>query len=248
MILLILEIVITIFLTEEAGALYPHKFLFRYLFALGIPFIILFFSNKENDAFCKKSFISVYLIIGVYMIVYYFLLKSSGTTAIMDSHINVLIENIIRILGKYMGMIIGVLFLIFSIVWIGLLQKGKVRQKFSIISSVSMLILLLFNFWQHPYYSNMICEGKANKKDFMLLGNYLGEEERKIYYLNDELENYALFYGYIAQDYQWINPDEISLVENDDVIVIKKGAISIPDEFKKVDLNTSNIEVWERKQ
>ena len=166
----------------------------------------------------------------------------------MDSHINVLIENIIRILGKYMGMIIGILFLIFSIVWIGLLQKGKVRQKFSIISSVSMLILLLFNFWQHPYYSNMICEGKANKKDFMLLGNYLGEEDRKIYYLNDELDNYALFYGYIAQDYQWINPDEISLVENDDVIVIKKGAISIPDEFKKVDLNTSNIEVWERKQ
>jgi len=94
----------------------------------------------------------------------------------------------------------------------------------------------------------MICEGKANKKDFMLLGNYLGEEDRKIYYLNDELDNYALFYGYIAQDYQWINPDEISLVENDDVIVIKKGAISIPDEFKKVDLNTSNIEVWERKQ
>lgn len=248
LIFLILEIVITIFLTEEAGALYPHKFLFRYLFALGIPFIILFFSNKENDAFCKKSFISVYLIIGVYMIVYYFLLKSSGTTAIMDSHINVLIENIIRILGKYMGMIIGILFLIFSIVWIGLLQKGKGRQKFSIISSVSMLILLLFNFWQHPYYSNMICEGKANKKDFMLLGNYLGEEDRKIYYLNDELDNYALFYGYIAQDYQWINPDEISLVENDDVIVIKKGAISIPDEFKKVDLNTSNIEVWERKQ
>lgn len=248
LILLILEIVITIFLTEEAGALYPHKFLFRYLFALGIPFIILFFSNKENDAFCKKGLISIYLIIGVYMVVYYSLLKSSGTTAIMDSHVNVFIENIIRILGEYMGMIIGGLFSIFSLFWIVLLQKGKVRQKYCIISSVSVLILLIFNFWQHPYYSNVICEGNANKNDFILLGNYLGEEERKIFYLNDNLDNYALFYGYTAQDYQWINPDEINLVENDDVIVIKKGAISIPDEFKKVELNTSNIEVWERKQ
>lgn len=248
LILLILEIVITIFLTEEAGELYPHKFLFRYLFALGIPFIILFFSNKENDVFSKKSFISVYLIIGIYMVVYYSLLKSSGTTAIMDSHINVLIENIVRILGEYMGMIIGGLFLIFSLVWIALLQKGKVRQKFCIILSVSVLILLIFNFWQHPYYSNVICEGNANKNDFILLGNYLGEEERKIFYLNDNLDNYALFYGYTALDYQWINPDEINLVENDDVIVIKKGAISIPDEFEKVELNTSNIEVWERKQ
>ena len=247
LILLILEIVITIFLTEEAGALYPHKFLFRYLFALGIPFIILFFSNEENDAFCKKSYISVYLIIGVYMIIYYSLLKNSGTTAIMDSHINVLIENIIRILGEYMGMIIGGLFLIFSLFWIVLLQKGKVRQKFCMISSVSALILLLFNFWQHPYYSNVIGEGKINKNDFILFGNYLGEEERKIYYLNDELDNYALFYGYIAQDYQWIKLDEINLVEREDVVVSRRGTINIPDEFKKVELNISNIEVWERK-
>jgi len=165
----------------------------------------------------------------------------------MDSHINVLIENIIRILGEYMGMIIGGLFLIFSLFWIVLLQKGKVRQKFCMISSVSALILLLFNFWQHPYYSNVIGEGKINKNDFILFGNYLGEEERKIYYLNDELDNYALFYGYIAQDYQWIKLDEINLVEREDVVVSRRGTINIPDEFKKVELNISNIEVWERK-
>ena len=75
----------------------------------------------------------------------------------------------------------------------------------------------------------------------------MGEEERKIYYLNDELDNYALFYGYIAQDYQWIKLDEINLVEREDVVVSRRGTINIPDEFKKVELNISNIEVWERK-
>lgn len=59
------------------------------------------------------------------MIVYYFLLKSSGTTAIMDSHINVLIENIIRILGKYMGMIIGVLFFDFFYCLDWFITKGE---------------------------------------------------------------------------------------------------------------------------
>ena len=41
--------------------------------------------------------------------------------------------------------------------------------------------------------------------------------------------------------------DEINLVEREDVVVSRRGTINIPDEFKKVELNISNIEVWERK-
>lgn len=96
-----LEIVGTIFLTEESGNLYPHKYLFRYFFGFGIPYIILFLKQEENDSISGKKLFPIYLLVSCYMIGYYFVLGDGGRTAIMDSHINVLIENMIRIEGKW---------------------------------------------------------------------------------------------------------------------------------------------------
>ena len=55
-----LEIVGTIFLTEESGNLYPHKYLFRYFFSFGIPYIILFW--KKMTLYQEKNyFLSTFL-------------------------------------------------------------------------------------------------------------------------------------------------------------------------------------------
>ena len=242
--LMTLEIVGTIFLTEEAGNLYPHKYLFRYFFGFGIPYIILFLKQEENDAVVVKKLFPVYLLVSCYMIGYYFILRDSGSTAIMDSHINVLIENMIRIAGKWAGVLVSCCFLVFSVIWTMFLKKKRIRKKFLTISAICMVLFLLLNSWQQPYYSNVISGGKENKADFIALGNYLGEERREVYYLGEELDEYALFYGYIAQDYRWVKPEEMDEISSGSIVVLEKGSQQLPTGYEKVNLGCEQIEVW----
>lgn len=242
-----LEIVGTIFLTEESGNLYPHKYLFRYFFGFGIPYIILFLKQEENDSISGKKLFPIYLLVSCYMIGYYFVLGDGGRTAIMDSHINVLIENMIRIAGRQMGILVSICFLFFSVLWMIFLKKKKIRKKFLIISVTGMVAFLLLNCWQQPYYSNVISGGNENKADFIALGNYLGEERREIYYLGEELDEYALFYGYIAQDYKWVRPEEMDGISPGGIVVLKKGSQQLSAGYERVNLGCEQIEIWEKR-
>lgn len=242
-----LEIVGTIFLTEESGNLYPHKYLFRYFFGFGIPYIILFLKQEENDPISGKKLFPIYLLVSCYMIGYYFVLGDGGRTAIMDSHINVLIENMIRIAGRQMGILVSICFLFFSVLWMIFLKKKKIRKKFLIISVTGMIAFLLLNCWQQPYYSNVISGGNENEADFITLGNYLGEERREIYYLGEELDEYALFYGYIAQDYKWVRPEEMDGISPGGSVVLKKESQQLPAGYERVNLGCKQIEIWEKR-
>lgn len=244
--LMMLEIVGTIFLTEESGNLYPHKYLFRYFFGFGVPYIILFLKQEKNDSISVKKIFPIYWVVSFYMIVYYFILGDGGTTAIMDSHINVLIENMIRITGKWVGILVSVGFLIFSVAWMCFLKRKRIRLKFLTISVISMVLFLLLNSWQQPYYSNVISDGKQNKVDFIALGNYLGEERRKVYYLGEELDEYALFYGYIAQDYKWVRPEEIDEISVGGIVILEKASRQLPKGYEKVELECKQIDIWEK--
>lgn len=247
LLLMILEIVGTIFLTEEAGNLYPHKYLFRYFFGFGIPYIILFLKQIENDAVSVKKIFPVYLLVSCYMIGYYILLGDGGSTAIMDSHVNVLIENMMRIVGNWVGVLASISFLAFSIVWMIFLKRKRIRIKFLIISMFCMALFLFLNSWQHPYYSNVISGGNENKADFIALGNYLGEDKYKVYYLGEELDEYALFYGYIAQDYKWVRPEEMDEISVGGIVVLKKESQQLPEGYEKVELGCERIEIWKKK-
>lgn len=246
LVLMLLEIVGTMFLMEEAGSLYPHKYLFRYFFGFGIPYIILFLKLEENDAVAVKKLFPIYLLVSCYMIGYYFILGDGGTTAIMDSHINVLIENMIRIAGKWMGILVSVCFLLFSVIWLIFLKRKNIRLKFMIISTICMVLFLFLNSWQHPYYSNVISGGNENKADYIALGNYLGEDKYEVYYLGEKLDEYALFYGYIAQDYKWVRPEKIDEISVGGIVVLKKEAQQLPEGYEKVELGCTQIEVWEK--
>lgn len=181
------------------------------------------------------------------MIGYYFVLGDGGRTAIMDSHINVLIENMIRIAGRQMGILVSICFLVFSVLWMIFLKKKKIRKKFLIISVTGMVAFLLLNCWQQPYYSNVISDGNENKADFIALGNYLGEERREVYYLGEELDEYALFYGYIAQDYMWVIPEKMDEISPGGIVVLKKGSQQLPIEYERVNLGCEQIEIWEKR-
>ena len=92
----------------------------------------------------------------------------------------------------------------------------------------------------------MVSGGKENKVDFITLGNYLGEERRKVYYLGEELDEYALFYGYIAQDYMWVRTEELDKISEGGIVVVKTASQQLPEGYKKVDLGCERIEVWEK--
>ena len=246
LLLMILEIVGTIFLTEESGNLYPHKYLFRYFFGFGVPYIILFLKQEKNDSISAKKLFPIYLFVACYMIGYYFILGNGGSTAIMDSHINVLIENMIRIAGRWMGVLVGVAFLIFSGLWLSFVRKGKLRIKFLTISMAVMVLFLFLNSWQQPYYSNVISGGEQNEADFVALGDFLGEERREVYYLGEKLDEYALFYGYIAQDYKWIRPEEMDEIVPGGIVVSPKASFQLEEGYERVDLGCDQIEVWEK--
>lgn len=99
---------------------------------------------------------------------------------------------------------------------------------------------------KNTYYSNVISGGRENKEDFIALGDYLGEERQKVYYLGEDLDEYALFYGYIAQDYKWVKPEEMNVISPGGIVILKKDSQELPQGYEKVDLECEQIEVWEK--
>ena len=108
---------------------------------------------------------------------------------------------------------------------------------------VSAGIICLINIFQHPYYSNQIAEGQRNKKQFIELAEYLRKDDVKVYYLNDKLDNGALFYGYIWQDYKWIpSAEQLKDIEERCLIVTDEEFLKT----QKIDGLSKEIEWWVR--
>ena len=145
-----------------------------------------------------------------------------------------------------MEVLVGVAFLIFSGLWLSFVRKGKLRIKFLTISMAVMVLFLFLNSWQQPYYSNVISGGEQNEADFVALGDFLGEERREVYYLGEKLDEYALFYGYIAQDYKWVSPEEMDEIVPGGIVVSQKASFQLEEGYERVDLGCDQIEVWEK--
>ena len=99
----------------------------------------------------------------------------------------------------------------------------------------------MINIFQHPYYSNQIAGGEENKNRFVELAEYLKKDDVKIYYLSDKLDNGALFYGYIWQDYKWVGSmDELKDIEERCVVVTSEEFL----EDQKIENLSKEIEWW----
>lgn len=245
--LMLMEIVVTIFLTEERGNMIPHKFLFRYFFGLTIPLFIMLCKIQTNVWKKKKWILGSYMIVGVYTAVYYAVVNTGTRTAIMDSHITLLLENINKYILKGFPVYAMLVFLVVSVIVIGYFirrkKPGNMIQLFWRITWVSAGMICLINIFQHPYYSNQIAEGQRNKKQFIELAEYLRKDDVKVYYLNDKLDNGALFYGYIWQDYKWIpSAEQLKDIEERCIVVTDEESLKT----QKTDGLSKEIEWWVR--
>ena len=83
--------------------------------------------------------------------------------------------------------------------------------------------------------------GEENKNRFVELAEYLKKDDVKIYYLSDKLDNGALFYGYIWQDYKWVcSMDELKDIEERCVVVTSEEFL----EDQKIENLSKEIEWW----
>lgn len=256
--LMLSEIVVTIFLTEESESLIPHKFLFRYFFELGIPLLILTL-KADADTWKQKGVIfGTYLLVGTYLALYYALVGKTTRTSIMDSHVTLFMENVSRyilpgfsVCCAIIGMIVStlVLFWMFRKKRMSTLLRGFWR-----IFIGFAVVFQLINLVQHPIYSNVIVQGKEREQDFITVAEYIGKKDSKIYYLNEQLDNNALMFGYLWQDYQWImGLEEVGKADLENAIIItaqeimgqKQKALERFD-FQKRDLNLLMVMLWER--
>lgn len=252
-ILLIIEIVVTIFLTEEAGNIWPHKFLFRYFFCLGIPLFIATLKLSEYKLKWNKKIILTlfYFGIGIYAIIYYSIIQSATRTAIMDSHITLLIENVNKhVLPGFVVPFLVVAIVLFLLILNWFYKKYSPEFWIDCFCKVSFscaCVFLVINSWQHPYYSNIIAEGNRNEHSFIELAEYLGKEDVEVYYLNDSLDNTALFYGYIWQDYKHIEDMDELLGRDltDSIIVTIKDKYDVVEGYQKLELNSDTLDLWQ---
>lgn len=249
--LMIVEIVVTIFLTEERGNFVPHKFLFRYFFGFGIPLLIMTWKVNTIEWKGKGILLGTYGIVGIYIAGYYWKIGTSTRTAIMDSHVTLLLENVNKFIWPgfpvwcalgFMLVALPVLFWSFRRKDFRFLMKCMRRTMW-----ITAGVICIINLIQHPYYSNQIGEGKENQDDFTCVAEYLGKDDRKVYYLNESLNNLALVYGYLWQDYKWITDvEEIGQSGADGGIVIltEKGRYESLDGFVDSGLDMRNLKLW----
>lgn len=248
--LMIAEIVVTIFLTEEAGNMVPHKFLFRYFFGFGIPLLILFLKLPEAELKGKKLLLFCYGGTGLYIAVYFLAVGTATRTSIMDSHITLLLENINKYVVPGFPVYCAVIFLVVSLIFVCFTFRKKnlefLLHVFWKLNWTAAILLCVINLFQHPLYSNRIVNGETREPDFIKVAHCLGKNDVKVYFMSEQLDNGALLYGYIWQDYQWIYTEEEIDPEEDCVVVTAADHYEKINGFRKSELQTESIDLWIR--
>lgn len=89
---IIVEIVISIVLTEEGNVLVPRKFLWRYFQIFEVPLLLLFL-KKYNDMEIPTWIWKVYGLVFGYLAVYYVYIGTGQRTSIIDAPVYLLMEN-----------------------------------------------------------------------------------------------------------------------------------------------------------
>lgn len=258
-ILMILEIVGTIFLTEEHGHLIPHKFLYRYMFFFAIPLVVYMLRvwemKKQNGSpengyvVAPQGIIGSVITVAIGSLVYYFFMTGQTTTSIMDSHLNLLIEN----LGRVLGSLFIPCLVMAGVAVIGITCVITLKQNLPANLDRSKLFLktagviltgfLLINVFQHPYYSNVICKGDDYRDEFIAIANKLSKDDFTVCVLTQERNYLSEVYGYLWQDYYWTNDADETIEAG--AIVTKAGEYQNITGFSCIK-SGNNMDLWMR--
>ncbi|MBQ6886188.1 MAG: glycosyltransferase family 39 protein [Lachnospiraceae bacterium] len=247
---LIVEIVISIVLTEEGNVLVPKKLLYRYFQIFEVPLLMIFVKEIESLEIPKKI-LAVYR--GVFgILVFYFVYIGDGQrTSIIDAPVFLLMENITRYMIPYFNIFVcGI-----AAVFVGLGAFLYIKKKWNgqallkVFEKVCLFCIILFfviNLVQLPYYNNVIADGKQIEADAVKIAHYLEEDEKytDIYYVKAKTDRYEQsVYAYLKEKVYYVTVDTLKEINDKEAIIIASSQCDVGENFKKIELNTEVLNV-----
>ena len=255
----IAEIILLVVYTENRDFIVPKKFLYRYMFPMFVPFMILMLkalklSGKELQSVkIRKDIIAftarTLIISALVMLIYYCIIGSNGMSGLVDGMLFTVITNVNNHVWQYSGAIFALILLIGAII----IQAGKGSLSGKLCSAkriiqlyiVVFVIIDIVSFVWFPYYNNVYCNGRIIEPQMMQMADEInkGTHDKLIHvcrasYLQDSI------WGYINEDYMICQLHEYDTMmqeyiqENHDetwYMVIDKDIMS---EMNEYDLDT----------
>lgn len=252
-VVLVVEIIFLIVLTEEGLQPIPHKFLFRY-FHIFVPILFIYFINfiNENDYMGKKWFAFGILMCASIITVYFFYLDGNTRQAIIDGHLFLVLENATKYLFRYADVIIILLLccLVFLYCITSLKRKRNVVSGMMKMAIIATLVFFIVDGMQLPIYNNMIAKGEIIQTDGIKIAHYLNLYNYDyVYYIDTEQREdyyYRNFYGYIMQSYEVVTKEEmwkIDTSKNKTAIVSPNPKIEIAGMGKR-EIGTDKLALY----
>lgn len=212
----IAEIILLVVYTENRDFIVPKKFLYRYMFPMFVPFMILMIKalklsgeelqsvkiRKDIIAFTARTLIISALV----MLIYYCIIGSNGMSGLVDGMLFTVITNVNNHVWQYSGAIFALILLIGAII----IQAGKGSLSGKLCSAkriiqlyiVVFVIIDIVSFVWFPYYNNVYCNGRTIEPQMIQIAGEInkGTHDKLIHvcrasYLQDSI------WGYINEDY-----------------------------------------------
>lgn len=247
---LIVEIVLSIVLTEEGNVLAPKKILYRYFQILEIPLFMVLLKGLEKMKFPKKLW-AVYTAVFGTLIIYYIYIGDRQRTSIIDAPLYLFMENISRYVFPFFNVVVCILAA--GIVGIGAWLYCKERKQcidllkmFNGIGIICIILLFVINLFQLPYYTNVIADGKRVENDAVEIAHYLMEDEghTDIYFVLSDTDRYErAVYAYLEEKVICLSEKELETLNDKNAIVIASVHCELGERFQKTELSTEVLNV-----
>lgn len=225
---LIVEIVISIVLTEEGNVLVPRKFLWRYFQIFEVPLLLLFL-KKYKDMKIPGWIWKIYIVVFGYLGAYYLYIGNRQRTSIIDAPVYLLMENINRYIIPYFNILACVGGAIIVILAFVLKNRGKIQsiaESFIRISSVCIILFAVINIFQLPFYTNVIANGNQIEEDAIKIANYWEEHNdvyENVYFVRTEHDRYeGNVYAYFPVEVYNISENELDNIQKNSLVILSK--------------------------
>ncbi len=201
-IITIIETALIVFIPEESNKIYPHKFCYRYLSPIIIPFIIMLLKLKKIKI--TNIEIVVYIIEFLYLI-WYYIGQGSITTAI-DAPILFCIQ---YVYGRMLSVILIIIFAIISLVMlIQNIKKAEDIKKMYVIAIIVGSLIFTPIYWINIMkLSNESFRGTILKSDFEKIIKEFENDYDRIYLVDNKeiiYKHVRAISGQLKNDYRVI--------------------------------------------
>ena len=244
---LIIEIVISIVLTEEGNVIAPAKICYRYFQIFEVPLIVLFINNIKK--FCISRLWGVYVgVLGV-MFIYFLYIDGRQCHAIIDAPLFLLMDNITKFIIPNFNLLVCVLTAIVLIVvyfW-SKQKKSDLLKIFTRFSTIFVMIFFAINLFQLPYYTNTVANGGKIQNDSIVIADYLESNGIKdVYFVESEQNRYeGAVYAYLKCPFKHISINDIKDIKQDGAVILMSADSKIENsqDVENIDIGTETLKL-----